>query len=89
MIDRKVEELKPHGIDEEDIMGIIQADLDYNFKQINSSIEQKEIDKELISKIVDSKIIGMVDRFLKRHQYALNVFIQTHFFMQFACIYQP
>ena len=65
MIDRKVEELKQHGIDEEDIMGIIQADLDYNFKQINSSIEQKEIDKELISKIVDSKIIGMVDTFLK------------------------
>ena len=51
--------------DEEDIMGIIQADLDYNFKQINSSIEQKEIDKELISKIVDSKIIQMVDTFLK------------------------
>ena len=46
-------------------MGIIQADLDYNFKQINSSIEQKEIDKELISKIVDSKIIQMVDTFLK------------------------
>ena len=36
-----------------------------NFQRINKGIEQKAIDKELISKIVDSKIIQLVDDFLK------------------------
>lgn len=65
MIDRRIEEFKQHGIDEEDITAIIHAELDYNFQRINKGIEQKAIDKELISKIVDSKIIQLVDDFLK------------------------
>ncbi len=65
MIDRKVEELKEHGIDEEDIATIIQSDLDYNFYKSNQSMTKKEINKESLSKIVDPKIIRFVDRFLK------------------------
>ena len=64
MIDRKVEELKSHGIEDEDIAAILHADLNYNFQQINSEIEQREIDKDMISKIVDSKIIKHVETFL-------------------------
>lgn len=65
MIDRKVEELKSHGVEDKDIMTILHADLDYSFQKFNSNIEQKEIDKDIISKIVDSRIIGFVDQFLK------------------------
>lgn len=65
MIDHKVEELKEHGIDEEDITTIIQSDLDYNFYKANQCVGKKEFNKESLSKIVDSKIIQFVDRFLK------------------------
>ncbi|WP_040210942.1 PRD domain-containing protein [Clostridium polynesiense] len=65
MIDRKVEELKEHGIEEEDITTIIHEDLDQYFYKINQQIAKKEIDKESISKIVDPQIISSVDSFLK------------------------
>ncbi|WP_276886299.1 PRD domain-containing protein [Allobaculum stercoricanis] len=65
MIDRKVEELKSHGVEDQDIMTILHADLDYGFQKLNTNIEQKEIDKDIIAKVVDPKIIGLVDQFLK------------------------
>ena len=33
MIDRRIEEFKQHGIDEEDITAIIHAELDYKFSE--------------------------------------------------------
>ena len=65
MIDRKVEELKEHGVEEEDISAILHADLEHGFYKINQSMVKKGIDKEALSKIVDSRIISAVDRFLK------------------------
>lgn len=65
MIDRKAEELKKHGVDDEDIMKIIHENLDYDFQRINEEVGQKKIDKDMISKIVDQPIIQHVDEFLK------------------------
>lgn len=65
MIDHKIQALKERGMHEEDITTIIQSDLDYNFYKKNQSVIKKEINKESLSKIVNPKIIRVVDRFLK------------------------
>ncbi len=65
MIDHKIRGLKERGMHEEEITTIIQSDLDYNFCVKNQSMTPKEFNKESLSKVVDSKIIRCVDRFLK------------------------
>ncbi|WP_305152025.1 PRD domain-containing protein [uncultured Dubosiella sp.] len=80
MIDRKVKELKLHGVEDEDIMGIIHEDLDYNFQQINAEIEKKKIDKEMISKLVDSRIIKLVEKFLNEASTRLDRIYSTSVF---------
>lgn len=65
MIHRKIEELKQRGMDEEDIMTIIQSDHEYSFHKSNSFMLKKGINRDSLSKIVDPKIIRFVDRFLK------------------------
>lgn len=65
MINHRIEELKERGMDEDDISTIIQSDHDYSIYKTNQSMIKKEINKESLSKIVDSKIIQIVDRFLK------------------------
>lgn len=65
MINHRVEELKERGMDEEDITTIIQSDHEYCFYKANPPMNKKEINKESLSKIVDSRIIQFVDRFLK------------------------
>ncbi len=65
MIDRKVEELKEYGVEEDDISAILHENLDQIFYEIDQSMGKKEIDKESLSKIVDSKIIELVEQFLR------------------------
>ena len=81
MIDRKVEELKSYGVDDEDIMATIHADLDYNFQYINSQIGQKDIDKDMISKLVDPRIIKYVETFLKDATIRFNrIYVNSVFY---------
>lgn len=65
MIDRKVEELKEHGVEGDDISTILHENLDHVFYEIDQSMGRKEIDKESLSKIVDSGIIELVHGFLR------------------------
>lgn len=64
IIDRKVEELKEYGVEEDDISAILHENLDQIFYKIDQSMGKKEIDKESLSKIVDSKLIELVEQFL-------------------------
>lgn len=65
MIDRKVEELKEHGVEGDDISTILHENLNHVFYEIDQSMGRKEIDKESLSKIVDSGIIELVHGFLR------------------------
>ena len=81
MIDRKIEELKSYGVEEDDIMTIIHGELEYNFQKINSELEEKGIDKDAISKIVDPRIIRYVKDFLKSASIKFNkVFSNSVFY---------
>lgn len=65
IIDRKVDELREHGIMEEDISTIINADLEYDLKQVTKRLSEGNINKESIMKIVDRRIVAQVEQFLQ------------------------
>ncbi len=64
VIDRKVEELRERGIREEDISTIINADLEYDLKRVTRRLDRGDVNKESILKIVDRRIVNMVEKFL-------------------------
>ena len=65
VIDRKAEELRARGIIEEDINMIVGADIESDLQKITKRITEKGINRESLSKIVDTRIIQMVDDFLE------------------------
>ncbi|MCI8401758.1 MAG: PRD domain-containing protein [Lachnospiraceae bacterium] len=65
-IDRKVSELRERGILEEDISTIINADLEYDLKQVTNRLCEGNINKESILKIVDQRIVVMVEQFMQK-----------------------
>ena len=64
VIDRKVNELRERGIMEEDISTIVNADLEYDMKQVTNHLSKGNINKESILKIVDRRIVALVEQFL-------------------------
>lgn len=64
IIDRKINELRERGIVEEDISMIVNADLEYDLKQVTNRLSEGNINKESIMKIVDRRIVTLVEQFL-------------------------
>lgn len=64
-IDRKAAELRARGIDEEDITAIVNADLEYDMKQMMHQLNDGKVNREYLSKIVDRTIIDVVEKFLQ------------------------
>lgn len=65
VIDRKADELRQRGISEGDISTIINAELEYDMKRIASRLSQENVSRESLLKIVDRRIVTMVEKFLK------------------------
>lgn len=65
IIDRKVVELKERGIKEEDISTIINTDLENDMRILHKRLNQKKINKESISKVVDLRIVTIVEKFIQ------------------------
>ncbi|WP_300276070.1 PRD domain-containing protein [Peptacetobacter sp.] len=65
MIDSKIIELKERGIDNEGITTIINADILSSFKNLTNKVQNSKIDKDYISKVVDIRIINLVEKFIK------------------------
>ncbi|WP_073255815.1 sigma 54-interacting transcriptional regulator [Caldanaerovirga acetigignens] len=63
-MEKRVLELKEHGIDEKEINFIMSLEMENYFKKYIRTFSDK-VDKESISKIVDRKLINLVDEFLK------------------------
>lgn len=63
-INKKVEELKNRGINDKYINIILSSDLQSYFRLLKRKMSGKNIDKNSISKIVDLRIVSMVDKFL-------------------------
>lgn len=64
-IDRKAAELRARGIGEEDITTIINADLEYDMKQMMHQLNNGSVNRDSLAKVVDQKIINMVEKFLQ------------------------
>jgi transcriptional regulatory protein LevR/transcriptional regulator with AAA-type ATPase domain len=63
-IERRIQELQSRGVEEEDINFIMSLDIENYFKKYIQRFEQG-VRKEEISKIVDSRIIALVEKFLE------------------------
>lgn len=64
MIDSKVTELKKRGITQEDINTIISIDIDNDIYSFTKEINRNRIDKDVLSSIIDTRVIQFVDNFL-------------------------
>jgi len=64
IIERKAAELKERGIMAFDIQTIISAEIESDLTHITKTLGSKNINKESLAKIVDNRIISVVERFL-------------------------
>lgn len=71
MIEKKMEELKAQGIDEEKMNDLLNIDLEEHFKKYISSLSN-EIEKSELSKVVDIKLINIVEEMLQIASNKLN-----------------
>lgn len=65
-INKKVKELKNRGINDKYINIILSSDLQSYFRLLKRKMVGKNMDKSSISKIVDLRIVSMVDKFLNQ-----------------------
>ncbi|NLC96376.1 MAG: sigma 54-interacting transcriptional regulator [Erysipelotrichaceae bacterium] len=65
VIERKAKDLKERKIRDEDIMTIVSADLESDFLNMKRHLEVSGIDRSILKKVVDQKIIDFVEIFLK------------------------
>ena len=65
VIDRKAADLRARGITEEETSSIINAELAYDMKQIVHQISEKNVNRESLLKVVDRRIVAMVEKFLR------------------------
>lgn len=68
----KIRELKKRGISENDIGMILNVELESIFKLYKSQIPKEIVNKEQLSKLVDSRIINLVESFLKEASLRFN-----------------
>lgn len=71
MIEKKMEELKAQGIGEEKMNDLLNIDLEDHFKKYISSLSN-EIGKSELSKVVDIKLINIVEEMLQLASKKLN-----------------
>lgn len=71
MIEKKMEQLKAQGIDESKMNDLLNIDLEQYFKKYISSLSN-EIEKSELSKVVDIKLINIVEEMLKIASKKLN-----------------
>lgn len=64
IIDSRTHQLQQRGIDPESIRTILSADLSDHFKQLTDSIRARRFNRTSLGKVVDEKIIAMVDSLL-------------------------
>lgn len=65
IVKQKADGLKGLGLDHKEISMIINADMKNEFKKYTDHLEEKVVNIEELSKIVDQKLITMVSDFLK------------------------
>lgn len=65
VIDRKISELRARGIQEEDISTIVNADLEYDLKQMTNRLGEGNLSKESILKVVDRRVVNLTERFMQ------------------------
>lgn len=70
-IEKKLDSLKSQGIEEKEINEILNIDIDEFFKNYIKDLPQK-IRKEELCKIVDPKIVNLVEKLLKLGEERLN-----------------
>ena len=64
LIEKKEEELSRQGIPEDEISSIVGADIEHDLKKLQDSLDNRQLDKKALSKMVDERIIEIADRFL-------------------------
>lgn len=72
LIEKKEEELSRQGISEEEINKIISTDMEHDLKELQNSLDNRKLDKNSLSKMVDERIISMVDQFLDEAGHTLE-----------------
>lgn len=72
VIEQKVKELRQREIREEDIMTIVSADIESDLMSVKHQLDRSELDRKVLMKIVDSRIIDLVDNFLKEASSKFN-----------------
>ena len=65
VIEQKVKELRQRDIREEDIMTIVSTDIESVLMSVKNQIDISKMDRNIMSRIVDGRIISLVDAFLK------------------------
>ncbi len=78
-IEKRIQELKERGTEEKDINFLMSFDIKKYFNKYIGEFDQ-EVKKEELSKIVDSKIIIIVEEFLKTAAENLKMIFQTKVF---------
>lgn len=78
-IEKRIQELKDRGIEESDINFLMAFDIKKYFNKYIGKFDQ-EVKKEELSKIVDKKIINIVEKFLKTAGEQMNKVFQTKIF---------
>lgn len=78
-IEKRIQELKERGVEEEDINFMMSFDIKNYFNKYIGEFDQ-EVKKEEISKIVDNKIIIVVEEFLKTASEQLKKIFPTKVF---------
>lgn len=71
-IDRKAAQLRERGILEEDINTIVGVEIEHEFKSYANHLVNQDINKSTLTKIVDAKIISLVETFLENTSKELN-----------------
>ena len=71
-IETASKELKGRGLDDSDINAIIATKIKSMFNEYQKSLEAKAVNVEQLSKLVDIKVIEMVERFIKNTEAKLQ-----------------
>lgn len=80
VIEQKVKELRKREIREEDIMTIVSADVESDLMSVKHQLDRSKLDRQVLIKIVDSRIIDLVDNFLKEASLKFNKVYPTSTF---------
>lgn len=72
VIEQKVAELRKREIKEEDIMTLVSADIESDLQMVKRQLDASQIDRNVLVKVVDARIIDLVEDFLKEASTTFN-----------------